>query len=67
MNVSTVFRCVKLLSEGVASLPVKCKALRSGVYVTDERDRLNYLLNVAPNPRQNAFDFWRNVVSDILL
>lgn len=67
MNVSTVFRCVKLLSESVACLPVRWRYKSRGVYVSDESHRVDYLFNVAPNRRQSAFEFKRDLVAELLL
>lgn len=65
--VGAVFRCVRLLSESVASLPVRYMRLRGGIYVPDTACRLNYLLNVEPDKSVNAFDFWRQVVVNTLI
>lgn len=67
MSLATVCRCVKLLSESVANLPVQYLR-RSGDIFTDAGDaRLDYLLNVQPDTSINAFDFWRQVVQEVLL
>lgn len=67
LAISTVFRCVRLLSESVANLPLKYMRLKNGVYVEDTTDRLHYLLTVQPNPNVSAVDFWAQVVLDTLL
>lgn len=67
MCVSTVFCCADLLSSSVANLPVCYKRLKDGIFVTDESNSLNYLLNVQPDPAISAFDFWKQVVLEILL
>jgi HK97 family phage portal protein len=67
LGIATVYRCVKLLSESVANLPMQYLKLKDGIYVGDGRSRLNYLLNVQPDVALNAFDFWRNVVQNILM
>lgn len=65
--VATVYRCVKLLSESVANLPVQCMLLRDGLFVEDTASRLSYLLNVQPDVATSAFDFWVQVVQNVLL
>lgn len=65
--ISSVFRCVKFLSESVANLPLQYMCLRRGVFIEDTSSRLHYLLNVQPNPNQNAFDFWTQAVQNVLL
>ena len=67
MSIATVFRCVKLLSESVANLPLQYVRLRDGVFVEAPDPRLDYLLNVQPDNARNAFDFWRQVVQELLL
>lgn len=67
MCIATVFRCVKLLSESVANLPLRYAVRRNGVYVDSESAELDYLLNVQPDYAVNAFDFWRQVVQELLL
>lgn len=66
--VAAVYRCVKLLSESVANLPVLYMKRRAdGLFVADNNSRLAYLLNVQPDPNYSAFDFWVHVVTNILL
>lgn len=67
MCISTVFRCVKLLSESVANLPVLFRKRQDGIFVEDDGHRFAYLLNVQPDNAVNAFDFWRQVVVNVLL
>lgn len=66
MKVATVFRCVKAISEGVAVLPLHLYR-RSPDGIRRRVDgSLAYLLNVAPNPNQNAFDFKRQAIQQLL-
>lgn len=65
--VATVFRCVKLLSESVANLPLQYLKQRDGIFLDAGDDRFDYLLNVQPDYAVNAFDFWRQVVQELLL
>ena len=67
MCVATVFRCVKLLSESVANLPLQRLKRKDGIFSEVDNDRLDYLLNVQPDYAVNAFDFWRQVVQELLL
>lgn len=61
MAVSAFNRCVTLLSETVASLPVEHQRKRHGVYEAQE-SRLAWLLGREPEPGVSAFDFWRQVI-----
>ncbi|MCM1293762.1 MAG: phage portal protein, partial [Bacteroides sp.] len=67
MNVAAVYRCVKLLSESVANLPVQYLKRRGDIFTEDDQSRLSYLLNVQPDASVNAFDFWRRAVQNVLL
>ena len=67
MCIATVFRCVKLLSESVANLPLRYLKRKDGIFVDAHNDHLDYLLNVQPDYAINAFDFWRQVVQELLL
>ena len=67
MCVATVFRCVKLLSESVANLPLQYLKRKDGIFAEVDNDSLDYLLNVQPDHAVNAFDFWRQVVQELLL
>ena len=67
LYVATVYRCVNLLADSVASLPVQYMRMKDGIFVEDRGDRLHYLLNVQPCPWHSAVDFWQMVVRHILL
>ena len=67
MSVATVYRCVKLLSESVANLPLLYMRLKDGIFVEDKTSRLHYLLDVQPDFTKSAFDFWKETVEHVLL
>lgn len=67
LSIATVYRCVKLLSESVATLPLQYMRRRDGVFESFADARLDYLLNVQPDYAINAYDFWRQVVTELLL
>lgn len=67
LQVATVYRCVKFLSESVANLPVRYLRLKDGIFADATDHRLDYLLNIQPDRAHNAFDFWRQVVINLLL
>lgn len=67
MNVATVYRCVNLLADSVANLPMQYMKLKHGIFVEDTDSRLHYLLNVQPCSYMSAVDFWRLVVQYLLL
>ena len=67
MSIAAVYACVRLLSESVANLPLQYLRLRDGIFIPDEGSRLNYLLNIQPDPNLSAFDFWSNTIENMLL
>lgn len=67
MQVATVFRCVRLLSESVANLPLKYMRKKGDIFVEDTDSSLHYLLTIQPSETYNAFDFWAKVVEEMLL
>ena len=67
MQVATVYRCVKVISDGVASLPLRYMTLQGGRYVEDVRSPFHYLLTVQPQPEMSAYDFWAHAVTLMLL
>lgn len=66
MSVATVYRCITLLSNKVATLPVMVKKRTGGIFIEEDRGNLPYLLNIEPDPSMNAFDFWKQVVVEVL-
>ena len=62
MKLATVYRCVSILSGSIASLPLQVKRKKNGVFMVDEASELNYLLSVAPNSRQTAYEMIRNAI-----
>ena len=67
MSVATVFRCVKLLSESIANLPLQYQKRKGDIFQAANNPRLEYLLNVQPDFALNAFDFWRQVGQELIL
>lgn len=67
LNIATVYRCVVLLSESVANLPLQYLEKRGEVFSESKTDDYYYLLNVQPDTAFSAFDFWTKVVQDMLL
>lgn len=67
LNVATVYRCVNLLADSVANLPVQYMRMKGDIFVEDKSSHLYYLLNVQPCAYMSAVDFWRQVVQYLLL
>ena len=66
MRIATVYSCMKLLSDTVASLPIEISRRHGGVYVAEE-SRLAWLLNVQPNEDMSAVDFWGQAIQYMTL
>lgn len=66
LNVATVYRCVNLLADSVANLPVQYMRMKGDIFTEDRSSRLHYLLNVQPCSYMSAVDFWRQVVQYML-
>lgn len=67
LNIATVYRCVNLLADSVANLPIQYMRLKGDIFVDDRTSRLHYLLNVQPCSYMSAVDYWRQVVQYLLL
>ena len=68
LAVAAVYRCVKLLSETVANLPLRYMERRTGGVFAEAADSdLHYLLTVQPTPEYSAVDFWAQAVQQMLL
>lgn len=66
LSVATVYRCIKLLSESVADLPLRYMRLKDGIFAEDTNSRLHYLLTVQPDVAMSAYDFWVQVIQYVL-
>jgi HK97 family phage portal protein len=62
MAISTVYTCVTVISEAVASLP--CRLMRSLDKGQEEANDhyLHDLLAYSPNPEMTAFSFWQTII-----
>lgn len=64
MRIATVFRCLDILSKGVAQLPLRILRNEGGYFVEDPNDIFNlyYKLKWRPNSRMSAFDLMRAAI-----
>lgn len=67
LQVATVYRCVQLLGDSVASLRLQYLRRRQGRYQEDTNSPYHYLLTVQPQPEMSAYDFWNMVVKEMLI
>lgn len=66
MKISTVYRCLDILSKSVASVPLLAKIRvdteHGSFFKIDEGNPINFLLNVQPNDRLTAFELKASLI-----
>ena len=67
MKISTVFSCVKVLAESVASLPVKLLNSTPQGRVQELENPLHYMLSTCPNPEMGSFTYFEVVAFHLVL
>ncbi len=58
MQISTVYACVRVISESIASLPAALYQVTPTGRVAVPDHNLAWMLQSEPNPEQSAFTFW---------
>lgn len=67
MLLSTVYRCVDLVSDSVAVLPLKLYSNSNGYKTEDIGNSLHYILNIEPNANMSRFVFFKTLMVSVLL
>lgn len=68
LNCSTVFSCIRILSDTIASLPLKLYTdLRDGNHEPATGNPLYWLLSTKPCPWMTKFDFWKFNINSLLM
>lgn len=67
LQISTVWACVRLIAETIATLPMALYDKRSGVAVVAEGNPIHELISLQPNADQTPVEFWECVVASLLL
>lgn len=67
MRCSTVFSCVRLLSESIAQLPCKLISDENNIKTYPTSDPFYYVLLHSPNKWMTAFMYWQFNVTSLLL
>ncbi len=67
LTLSAVYRCVEVITNGVASLPVKLYRVDKNGYKYELHNELSYILSKKPSEKINAFTFYKLIVKDILM
>lgn len=67
LKLSTVYRCVNLLSDSIASIPFTAYTYKENWKYKDRESNLNNILNIQPNDFQSAYIFKKLLVQLMLL
>lgn len=67
LALSAVYRCVNVLVNSIASLPVKVYRTTEDGYKYEVKNDLYYILAKKPNKKMNNYTFYSLIVKDILL
>ena len=69
MKIAAVYRCVDVVSKGVAQLPLVVKRKEDDYFVIDNEDvfGLTYILQQRPNERLSAYEFKRSIIPQLLI
>lgn len=67
LALSAVYRCVEVITNGVASLPVKLYRVDEKGYKHELKNDLSYVLSKRPNKKMNSFTFYKLLVKDVLM
>lgn len=67
LNLSAVYRCVQVISDSVAALPLEPFELKEGYKQKLTDIPLYNLLTIEPNPAMGRYMFFKNIVAQLLL
>jgi HK97 family phage portal protein len=67
MTLAAVHRCVSVIMNSVASLPVRLYVYDKDGYKQEVENNLSYLLGKKPNQKMNSYTFYSLLVKDMLL
>jgi len=67
LQLSTVWACVRLIAETLATLPVALYENRNGAPVVASSHPVHFVISQQPNADQTPVEFWENVGASLLL
>ena len=67
MTLAAVYRCVNVITNSVASLPVRLYVYDQDGYKKELNNDLSYLLGKRPSSKMNSYTFYSLIVKDILM
>ena len=67
LALSAVYRCVEVITNGVASLPIKLYRVDEKGFKYEVKNDLSYILSKRPNKKMNAYTFYKLMMKDVLM
>ncbi|SUD80266.1 phage portal protein [Pseudomonas putida] len=67
LQLSTVWACVRLIAETIATLPIALYEDKNGAPVVATAHPVNFVISQQPNADQTPVEFWENVMASLLL
>jgi HK97 family phage portal protein len=67
LQLSTVWACVRLIAETIATLPIALYEDKNGAPVVASSHPVNFVISQQPNADQTPVEFWENVMASLLL
>jgi HK97 family phage portal protein len=67
MQITTVFSCIRILAESVASLPVKLFTVTDKGRIQELNNPLHFLLSVSPNEEMSSFSWVETLMCHLAL
>lgn len=67
LALSAVYRCVEVITNSVASLPVKLYRVDEKGFRYELKNDLSYILSKRPNKKMNAYTFYKLMMKDVLM
>lgn len=67
LQLSTVWSCVRLIAETLATLPLALYEDQNGAPVVASSHPVHFVISQQPNADQTPVEFWENVVASLLL
>ena len=67
LALSAVYRCVEVITNGVASLPIKLYRVDEKGFKYEVKNDLSYIISKHPNKKMNAYTFYKLMMKDVLM
>lgn len=67
LRIVTVYACIRVLAQAIASLPLVLNEKTASGFKEAESNPLHYILGVEPNPEMDRHRFWVAIISGLML